>query len=36
MSNLNGEISGIYFENGHFSVDTIVTVVLGYSYKAGK
>ena len=26
MSNLNGEISGIYFENGHFSVDTIVTV----------
>ena len=26
MSNLNGEISGIYFENGHFSVDTITTV----------
>ena len=26
MSNLNGEISGIYFENGRFSVDTIVTV----------
>lgn len=26
MSNLNGEINGIYFENGHFSVDTIATV----------
>lgn len=26
MSNLNGEISGIYFENGRFSVKTIVTM----------
>lgn len=26
MSNLNGEISGIYFENGQFSVKTIVTM----------
>ena len=26
MSNLNGEINGIYFENGRFSVDTIATV----------
>lgn len=26
MSNLNGEINGIYFENGKFSVKTIVTV----------
>ncbi len=26
MSNLNGEISGIVFENGHFNVDGIVTL----------
>src|SRR5699024_5282091 len=26
MSNLNGEINGIYFENGRFSVDTIAMV----------
>ena len=26
MSGLNGEISGIHFENGQFSVKTIVTV----------